>query len=175
MDKDQKPQSPGEKPSDKKSPPQGGNLVWYMLGLGVLLLLMVAMFNSNSGVLLGFSELMQLVDASGPKGPGLHRRHGHQHRARAEDPHLRSQRRGRRKYAASRSRFRGNATSRSPPATERAKSSTPNSARRRRASISASIACRRIKACRSCSRRRDSNGRSPARRTSFSRTCRCCS
>ena len=49
MDKDQKPQSTGEKPPEKKSSPQGGNLVWYMLGLGVLLLLMVTLFNNSSG------------------------------------------------------------------------------------------------------------------------------
>jgi len=49
MDKDQKSQPTGEKQPDKKSSPQSGNLVWYMLGLGVLLLLMVTMFQSGSG------------------------------------------------------------------------------------------------------------------------------
>src|SRR5215207_7139369 len=70
MDKDQKPQSGNEKQADKKSSPQGGNLVWYLLALGVLLLLMVTMFNSNSGLTLGFSDFLKLVDASGKDGHG---------------------------------------------------------------------------------------------------------
>ena len=46
----QRPQTttPNDKSADKKPAPQGGNLVWYMLGLGVLLLLMVTMFTSGS-------------------------------------------------------------------------------------------------------------------------------
>src|SRR4051794_18895963 len=75
MDKDQKPQSGNEKSTDKKSAPQGGNLVWYLLALGVLLLLMVTMFNSNSAETLGFSDLVKLIevsgkDTNGKEGPG---------------------------------------------------------------------------------------------------------
>jgi len=70
MDNDQKPKSTGEKPTDKKSSPQGGNLVWYMLGLGVLLLLMVTMFNKDGGVTLGFSDLLKLIDVSGKDSNG---------------------------------------------------------------------------------------------------------
>jgi cell division protease FtsH len=75
MDKDQKPQSNSEKQPDKKSSPQGGNLVWYMLGLGVLLLLMVTMFTNSGGVTLGYSDLLKLIEASGKdsngkEGPG---------------------------------------------------------------------------------------------------------
>jgi cell division protease FtsH len=70
MDKDQKPQSNSEKPADKKSSPQGGNLVWYMLGVGVLLLLMVTMFNSNSGQTLGISDLLNLINVSGKDANG---------------------------------------------------------------------------------------------------------
>jgi cell division protease FtsH len=70
MDKDQKPQSTGEKQSDKKSSPQGGNLVWYMLALGVLLLLMVTVFSSGSGQQLGFSDLLKLIEASGKDANG---------------------------------------------------------------------------------------------------------
>ena len=65
MDKDQKPQSNSEKSSDKKASPQGGNLVWYMLGLGVILLLMVTMFSNTAGVTLGYSDLLKLIEASG--------------------------------------------------------------------------------------------------------------
>jgi cell division protease FtsH len=76
MDKDQKPQSSGEKQPDKKSSPQGGNLVWYMLALGVLLLLMVTVFSNSSGQPLGFSDLLKLIDATGKdangkQGPGF--------------------------------------------------------------------------------------------------------
>ena len=63
MEKDQKPQSNSDKQSDKKSTPQGGNLVWYMLALGVLLLLMVTVFNNGTSVPLGFSDLLKLVEA----------------------------------------------------------------------------------------------------------------
>src|SRR6476646_4399187 len=56
--------------SEKKAAPQGGNLVWYMLGLGVLLLLMVTMFSNSGGQKIGFSELLRLVEASGENGPG---------------------------------------------------------------------------------------------------------
>ncbi|HEX3598652.1 MAG TPA: ATP-dependent zinc metalloprotease FtsH [Lacipirellulaceae bacterium] len=71
MDKDQKSQPSGDRPSDKK-PAQhgGGNLVWYMLGLGVLLLLMVTLFNSGNELRLGWSDLIKLVEASGKNGPG---------------------------------------------------------------------------------------------------------
>jgi cell division protease FtsH len=54
------------KSSDKK-PQQGGNLVWYMLGLGVLLLLMVTFFNSGSEQKILWSDMLQLVSASDPQ------------------------------------------------------------------------------------------------------------
>src|SRR3954469_444001 len=70
MDNDQKPKSTGEKQPDKKSSPQGGNLVWYMLGLGVLLLLIVTMFTNSSSVTLGYSDLLKLIEASGKDSNG---------------------------------------------------------------------------------------------------------
>ena len=70
MDKDQKPQSNNDKSGDKKPVPQSGNLVWYMLALGVLLLLMVTMFNSNTGQQLGFSDLLKLINVSGKDANG---------------------------------------------------------------------------------------------------------
>jgi cell division protease FtsH len=71
MDKDQKPQSSNDRSSEKKSSqPSGGNLVWYMLGLGVLLLLMVTLFNTPSDFRPGWSDLIKLIDASGKNGPG---------------------------------------------------------------------------------------------------------
>jgi cell division protease FtsH len=71
MDKDQKPQSSNDRPAEKKpSQPGGGNLVWYMLGLGVLLLLMVTLFNTANDFRPGWSDLIKLVEASGKHGPG---------------------------------------------------------------------------------------------------------
>jgi cell division protease FtsH len=70
MDKDHLPSSPNDKPSDKKPAQQGGNLVWYLLGLGVLLLLLVTIFTSKSEPDIGWSDLLNLVKASGKDGPG---------------------------------------------------------------------------------------------------------
>jgi cell division protease FtsH len=69
MDKDHQPQPPSDKPADKKPVQQGGNLVWYMLGLGVLLLLMVTMFTSGSEQQLGWSDFVRLIEASDPLDP----------------------------------------------------------------------------------------------------------
>jgi cell division protease FtsH len=66
MEKDQKPQTPNDKSNDKKPPQQGGNLVWYMLGLGVLLLLMVTIFTSGSEEKIQWSDLVRLIEASDP-------------------------------------------------------------------------------------------------------------
>jgi cell division protease FtsH len=70
MDKDHPPQSSNDKSPDKKPAQQGGNLVWYLLGLGVLLLLMVTIFTSNSQPEIYYSELIDLIEASGKDGPG---------------------------------------------------------------------------------------------------------
>ena len=70
MEKNGPPPSSHDKQPEKKSPPQSGNLVWYMLGLGVLLLLMVTMLNGGSEQTMGWSDLLRLVEASGKDGPG---------------------------------------------------------------------------------------------------------
>jgi len=70
MDKDHQPPSQNDKPSEKKPSQQSGNLVWYLLGLGVLLLLMVTIFTSSREPDIGWSEMIQLVQASGKDGPG---------------------------------------------------------------------------------------------------------
>ncbi len=70
MEKERPPQPPSDKSPEKKAPQQGGNLVWYMLGLGVLLLLMVTMFSSSSDQVIGWSDLLRLVEASGPGTDG---------------------------------------------------------------------------------------------------------
>src|SRR5688572_29855688 len=66
MDKDHTPQPSNDKQSDKKPAQQGGNLVWYMLGLGVLLLLMVTLFTTSKEPDIGWSDLLRLVEASDP-------------------------------------------------------------------------------------------------------------
>jgi cell division protease FtsH len=57
---------PSPKPADKKPAQQGGNFVWYLLGLGVLLLVLVTIFNSVTEQQIRWSELEQLVEASNP-------------------------------------------------------------------------------------------------------------
>jgi cell division protease FtsH len=69
MEKNSHSPSFGEKP-EKKSPQQGGNLVWYMLGLGVLLLLVVTMLGNTNEQNVSWSDLLRLVDARGPGGRG---------------------------------------------------------------------------------------------------------
>ena len=54
------------KNGDKKGPQPSGNLVWYMLGLGVLLLLMVTIFTSGSEQEISWSDFEKLVKASNP-------------------------------------------------------------------------------------------------------------
>jgi len=62
MDKEHSPKPSNDKPPEKKSSQQNGNLVWYMLGLGVLLLLMVTMFNSKSEPVIAWSDLIRLIE-----------------------------------------------------------------------------------------------------------------
>src|SRR5687768_11602812 len=69
MEKNSHSPSPGDKP-EKKSPQQGGNLVWYMLGLGVLLLLVVTMLGSTHEQNLSWSDLLRLVEARANGGRG---------------------------------------------------------------------------------------------------------
>jgi cell division protease FtsH len=66
MDKDQQPSNSNDKPTDKKAPPQGGNVVWYMLGLGVLLLLMVTMLSTGTEQSMAWSDFVKLIAASDP-------------------------------------------------------------------------------------------------------------
>lgn len=69
MEEKNEPKRPAPKSADKKSPQSGGNLVWYMLGLGVLLLLVVTIFTSSSEQEIRWSEFEQLIKASNPANP----------------------------------------------------------------------------------------------------------
>jgi cell division protease FtsH len=56
---------PGKKP-DKKSTPQSNNLVWYLLGLGVLLLLLATVWTGQDQQRIDWSDLEQLIAVSNP-------------------------------------------------------------------------------------------------------------
>ena len=62
--------------AEKKLPQQSGNFVWYLLGLGVLLLLMVTIFNSRNETRIPDERLreagrgQQSQDASGQAQSG---------------------------------------------------------------------------------------------------------
>jgi cell division protease FtsH len=66
MDSQKPASNPHPKSSDKKLPQQSGNFVWYLLGLGVLLLLMVTIFNSRNETRIRMSDFVTLVKASNP-------------------------------------------------------------------------------------------------------------
>lgn len=57
----------GQGKGDKKPAGQSSNFVWYLMALGVLLLLMVTLFTSGSELQLKWSEFEQLVKASDAK------------------------------------------------------------------------------------------------------------
>src|SRR5438309_2298895 len=70
-----KPQSDKPQPTkpstDKKiapkTPPLGNNVVWYLLGIGVSILLIIGWLHQDTAYDLKFSDLVQLFNASGPK------------------------------------------------------------------------------------------------------------
>ena len=67
-------ETPKPKPSDKKAPekknaPQANNFLWYLLGLGVLLLLLATVWSNQDRVTIKWSDLEQLVEVSNPKLP----------------------------------------------------------------------------------------------------------
>ncbi len=57
---------PGKKP-DKKAGPQSSNLVWYLLGLGVLLLLLATAWTGQDQQRIDWSDLEQLIEVSNPE------------------------------------------------------------------------------------------------------------
>jgi len=62
---DSKEKSPNS--SEKKPAPQGNNLVWYVLGLMVLLLLVGALWGGKDRLTLKWSELEELIAKSNPE------------------------------------------------------------------------------------------------------------
>ncbi|NOY28885.1 MAG: ATP-dependent zinc metalloprotease FtsH [Planctomycetes bacterium] len=63
---------PPKKSPEKKTTPQGNNLVWYVLGLMVLLLLLGTVWGGNERLTLKWSDLEELIAVSNPesKTPG---------------------------------------------------------------------------------------------------------
>ena len=61
--------SPKPKSPEKKAAPQGNNFLWYMLGLGVLMLLLVTMWSNQDQITIKWSELEDLVEAANPDRP----------------------------------------------------------------------------------------------------------
>jgi cell division protease FtsH len=61
--------SPKPKTPEKKSAPQSNNLLWYLLGLGVLLLLLVTVWGSQNKRTISWSNFEKLIEASNPKAP----------------------------------------------------------------------------------------------------------
>ncbi|QDS97249.1 ATP-dependent zinc metalloprotease FtsH [Adhaeretor mobilis] len=53
--------------AEKKPASQGGNLVWYVLGMFIILLLLGTVFSGNNALEISMSELEQLLVASNPE------------------------------------------------------------------------------------------------------------
>jgi cell division protease FtsH len=67
MDSQKPSPNPHPKPPEKKLPQQSGNFVWYLLALGVLLLLMVTIITSRNETRIRMSDFERLVKASNPQ------------------------------------------------------------------------------------------------------------
>src|SRR5262245_51871296 len=59
---------PSRKSPERKNSPLSNNLVWYALAAGVVVLLLVGWLNQHTANELIYSDLVALIDASGP-GP----------------------------------------------------------------------------------------------------------
>jgi cell division protease FtsH len=66
---DQPKDAPKSKSPDKKPAPQANNLLWYLLGLGVLLLLLVTVWGAQDKLTILWSDFERLVVASNPDAP----------------------------------------------------------------------------------------------------------
>jgi cell division protease FtsH len=66
---DQPKDAPKQKSPEKKAAPQNNNLLWYLLGLGVLLLLLVTVWGATEKRTIQWSDLEKLIVASNPDAP----------------------------------------------------------------------------------------------------------
>jgi cell division protease FtsH len=69
MDKQDQSPSPNQKSTDKRPQQQGGNAVWYLLALGVLLLLLVALYSNDKEQRIEWSHFESFIRASNPDNP----------------------------------------------------------------------------------------------------------
>jgi cell division protease FtsH len=60
---------PSRKGVEKKPAPQSNNTIWYLLALGVLLLLGVSIWKTGSEVSIPYSDLLRLIEASDRHNP----------------------------------------------------------------------------------------------------------
>ena len=58
-----------KKSAEKKAPPQNNNMLWYLLGLGVLLLLLVTVWQTQNKLTIQWSDFEKLIVASNPEAP----------------------------------------------------------------------------------------------------------
>ena len=65
----------GKKPNEKKNAPQANNLVWYLLGLGIVLLLLATVWSGQERLSIGWSDLKRLVEAAHPDNEGTDKAH----------------------------------------------------------------------------------------------------
>ena len=56
-----KPKELPRKPADKRSPPINSNLVWYLLALGVVVLLLVVYVQQERAYEISYSDLLKLL------------------------------------------------------------------------------------------------------------------
>jgi cell division protease FtsH len=66
---DNQKENPAPKPPDKKAAPPSNNMLWYLLGLGVLLLLLVTVWSAHDRLTIDWSELEELIVASKKDAP----------------------------------------------------------------------------------------------------------
>ena len=59
---------PSRKSSDSRGAPAGGNLIWYLVILGVSVLLFTTYFINLAGDDIGFTDLIHLIEASRQDG-----------------------------------------------------------------------------------------------------------
>jgi cell division protease FtsH len=67
---DQPKDAPKTKSPDKKPAPQANNLLWYMLGLGVLLLLLMTVWGTQDRLTIQWADFERLIAASKPAEEG---------------------------------------------------------------------------------------------------------
>jgi cell division protease FtsH len=71
MDNQTQPEKPEKKSKtakspDRRGPPLGNNVIWYLLGIGVTILLVVGWLHQDSAYEIQYSQLVALIKASGP-------------------------------------------------------------------------------------------------------------